>query len=67
MAMILAFQPRMDRPPKRPEKAGSAGSAGIIIFPGVRYERLDQRLADEIYGNQSIKIAKNCKKDLKSA
>lgn len=38
MATILTFVPRPDRPPA----SGRAGDgADIIIFPGVRYERLD--------------------------
>ncbi|WP_309084096.1 hypothetical protein [Chelativorans sp.] len=40
MAMILGFRPRTAQ---KPDRAPPEGGATIIIFPGVRYERLDGR------------------------
>jgi hypothetical protein len=58
MATILAIQPRLAilEVKRRPERA--IGEARVIIFPGVRYERIPE---------VSAVIAKSAKKNRKIA
>ncbi|MEW9806827.1 hypothetical protein [Mesorhizobium marinum] len=44
MGSVLAFAPRDAAPTKKPPAAGA--TASIVIFPGVRYERPDDRSQD---------------------
>ena len=41
MGQILSFEPQRSRRRAATTDRGSSSTAAIIIFPGVRYERLD--------------------------
>ena len=58
MAMILAFQPRLEKTDTKQKAQRVLGMARVIIFSGVRYERLPEA---------SIVIAKPAKKTRKTA
>ena len=58
MATILAFQPRLDKRGTEHQSQRALGKARVIIFSGVRYERLPE---------SSITIAKSGKKPRKTA
>lgn len=38
MGMILSFQPR--KPARKQQPAATPATASVVLFPGVRYERL---------------------------
>jgi hypothetical protein len=54
MAMVLPFVPRNSASGKRPATSGKL--APVIIFPGVRYERIK---ADERVNNDRQELAQN--------
>jgi hypothetical protein len=58
MATILTFQPRLEKTDIRQKANRILGNARVIIFSGVRYERLPET---------SIVIAKPTKKARKTA
>jgi hypothetical protein len=58
MATILAFQPRLEKPETKQKAQRVFGMARVIIFSGVRYERLPEA---------SIIIGKPAKKTRKTA
>ena len=45
MATILEFRPSGRTPPAALSKAAHAGSAELVLFPGVRYDRWLERPA----------------------
>jgi hypothetical protein len=58
MATILALPPRHEKNPAKRRSQKPDGAARVIIFPGVRYERIPEA---------SIAISKPAKKTLKTA
>ncbi len=58
MAMILAFQPRLEKLETKLHYGRELGASRVIIFPGVRYERIP---------DTSGAIVKSGKKSRKSA
>lgn len=58
MATILALQPRLEKTENKQQKQRLNGAGEVIIFPGVRYERIPE---------VSAAITKSSKRKLKSA